>query len=167
MTVKKTTSKPNVIIYTDGACEGNPGRGGYGAVMLWGEKRKELSGGFRNTTNNRMELLAVIEALAALNQPCKVKVYSDSNYVVKAMNEGWVQNWRRNGWGNSQNKPTPNVDLWKRLLSLCDTHEVEFIWVKGHSGIAENERCDELAVAAAKAPNLPIDVGYATRADGS
>jgi len=148
------------VIYTDGACEGNPGRGGYGAVMLWGEKRKELSGGFRNTTNNRMELLAVIEALAALKQPCKVKVYSDSNYVVKAMNEGWVQNWRRNGWRNSQNKPTPNVDLWKRLLSLCDTHEVEFIWVKGHSGVEENERCDELAVAAAKAPNLPIDTGY-------
>ncbi len=160
MTVKKTHAKPEVVIYTDGACEGNPGRGGYGAVMLWGEKRKELSGGFRNTTNNRMELLAVIEALAALNQPCKVKVYSDSNYVVKAMNEGWAQNWRRNGWRNSQNKPTPNVDLWKRLLSLCDIHEVEFIWVKGHSGIAENERCDELAVAAAKAPNLPIDAGY-------
>jgi ribonuclease HI len=158
--LKKILSKPTVIIYTDGACEGNPGRGGYGAVMLWGEKRKEISGGFRNTTNNRMELLAVIEALAVLNQPCKVKVHSDSNYVVKAMNEGWVQNWRRNGWRNSQNKPTPNVDLWKRLLSLCDTHEVEFIWVKGHSGVEENERCDELAVAAAKAPNLPIDIGY-------
>ncbi len=161
--VEPERSKPEVVIYTDGACEGNPGRGGYGAVILCGKKRKELSGGFRNTTNNRMELLAVIEALAALEQPSKVKLYSDSTYVVRAMNEGWVQNWRRKGWRNAQNKPTPNVDLWERLLALCEIHEVEFLWVKGHSGVAENERCDELAVTAAQTPNLPIDTGYAVR----
>jgi ribonuclease HI len=158
--LRKAQSKPEVIIYTDGACEGNPGRGGYGVVILWGEKRQELSGGFQRTTNNRMELLAVIEALTALQQPCKVKLYSDSTYVVKAMNEGWVQNWRRNGWRNAQHKPTPNADLWKRLLSLCEQHEVEFCWVKGHSGIEENERCDALATAAAQSPNLQIDTGY-------
>ncbi|MFQ3599131.1 MAG: ribonuclease HI [Chloroherpetonaceae bacterium] len=162
--MKKAPSKPNVVVYTDGACEGNPGRGGYGVVMLWGEKRKEISGGFQRTTNNRMELLAVIEALAALKQPCNVKLYSDSNYVVNAMSEGWVESWRRKGWRNSQNKPTPNVDLWKRLLALCERHDVEFIWVKGHSGVEENERCDALAVAAAQQPNLPIDEGYTTRA---
>ncbi len=164
--MKNAQSKPEVIIYTDGACEGNPGRGGYGAVMLWGKKRKELSGGFERTTNNRMELLAVIEALSALKQPSKVRLYSDSNYVVNAMNKGWVQTWRQKGWRNSQNKPTPNVDLWKRLLALCERHDVEFIWVKGHSGIEENERCDMLAVEAARQPNLPIDEGYATR-DGA
>ncbi len=165
--MKKNQSKPKVVIYTDGACEGNPGRGGYGVVMLWGEKRKELSGGFQCTTNNRMELLAVIEALAALKQPCAVTLYSDSSYVVNAMNEGWVQNWRQKGWRNSQNRPTPNVDLWKRLLALCEQHDVEFIWVKGHSGVEENERCDALAVAAAQKPNLPIDAGYTTGADAS
>lgn len=165
--MKKTPSKPKVIIYTDGACEGNPGRGGYGAVMLWGEKRKEISGGYQCTTNNRMELLAAIEALAALKQPCSVKLFSDSSYVVNAMNEGWVQKWRRKGWRNSRNQPTPNVDLWKRLTALCERHDVEFVWVKGHSGVEENERCDMLAVAAAQEPNLPIDAGYATGADAS
>lgn len=158
--MEKSNDKNEVVIYADGACEGNPGRGGYGVVMLWGDKRKELSGGFQRTTNNRMELLAVIEGLAALNKPCKVKIYSDSSYVVNAMNEGWAHNWRRNGWRNSQNKPTPNVDLWKRLLALCERHDVEFFWVKGHSGIPENERCDELAVAASRQPRLPVDAGY-------
>lgn len=163
--MKHHKSKPKVIIYTDGACEGNPGRGGYGVVMLWGEKRKELSGGFQRTTNNRMELLAVIEALSVLKQPCAVTLYSDSNYVVNAMNKGWVQAWQRKGWRNSKNQPTPNVDLWKRLLALCEQHDVEFIWVKGHSGIKENERCDALAADALQAPNLPIDTGYTTRGD--
>lgn len=155
------TEKPEVTIYTDGACQGNPGRGGFGVVLIWGEKRKELSGGFNRTTNNRMELLAAIEGLALLNKPCKVKLYSDSSYVVNAFKEGWVYGWKQNGWRNSQKKPTPNVDLWKRLVALCETHEVEFIWVKGHSGVLENERCDELAVAAAQEPHLPIDAGYA------
>ncbi|MGQ9805447.1 MAG: ribonuclease HI [Chlorobiales bacterium] len=165
--MKQAPSKPHVVIYTDGACEGNPGRGGYGAVMLWGEKRKEISGGYQRTTNNRMELLAAIEALAALKQPCSVKLFSDSSYVVNAMNKGWVENWRRKGWRNSRNQPTPNVDLWKRLVALCEQHDVEFVWVKGHSGVEENERCDALAVAAAQQPNLPVDSGYTTRSDAS
>lgn len=163
--LKQAPSKPHVVIYTDGACEGNPGRGGYGVVMLCGEKRKELSGGFQRTTNNRMELLAVIEGLATLKQPCTVTLYSDSNYVVNAMKKGWVQTWRRKGWRNSKNQPTPNVDLWKRLLSLREQHDVDFIWVKGHSGVEENERCDALAVAAAQQPNLPVDSGYITQSD--
>lgn len=156
------SNKPDVIIYADGACEGNPGRGGYGAVLLWDKTRKEISGGFARTTNNRMELRAIIEALSLLNKPCRVKVYSDSKYVVDAMREGWVHSWRKKGWRNAQGKPTPNVDLWKRLLELCETHEVEFFWVKGHSGIEENERCDALAVAASQRPDLPADEGYSS-----
>jgi ribonuclease HI len=154
------TEKPEVTIYADGACQGNPGRGGFGVVLIWGEKRKEISGGFERTTNNRMELLAAIEGLSLLNKPCKVKLYSDSSYLVNAFNEDWVYGWKQKGWRNSQKKPTPNVDLWKRLIALCERHEVEFIWVKGHSGVLENERCDELAVAAAQGANLPVDAGY-------
>jgi ribonuclease HI len=144
-----------VIIYTDGGCEPNPGAGGYGAVLICGCHRKELSGGFRLTTNNRMELYAVIAALEALKKPCKVKLYSDSKYLVEAMTLGWVGRWEKKGW-----KKAKNPDLWKQITELCRTHEVEFFWVKGHAGNPNNERCDTLALGASKSENLPIDEIY-------
>ena len=137
-----------VTIYTDGACSGNPGPGGWGAVLMYGEHRKEISGGDAHTTNNRMELTGPIEALELLKQPCKVRLYSDSAYLVNAFNQRWIANWQRNGWQTSQKKPVENKELWQRLLELCRTHEVEFIKVKGHADNAENNRCDELARAA-------------------
>ena len=137
-----------VTIYTDGACSGNPGPGGWGAVLMYGEHRKEISGGDAHTTNNRMELTGPIEALEMLKQPCKVRLYSDSAYLVNAFNQHWIANWQRNGWQTSQKKPVENKELWQRLLELCRTHEVEFIKVKGHADNAENNRCDELARAA-------------------
>ncbi|WP_293966388.1 ribonuclease HI [uncultured Eubacterium sp.] len=135
-----------IEIYTDGACSGNPGPGGWGAVLVYNGKEKELSGSEKNTTNNRMELTAVIMALNALNQPCEVKLTTDSKYVCDAINKGWVYSWRKNGWKKSDKKPALNVDLWKELLSLLEKHEVEFIWVKGHNGHKYNEICDALAV---------------------
>lgn len=135
-----------IEIYTDGACSGNPGPGGWGAVLVYNGKEKELSGSEKNTTNNRMELTAVIIALNALNQPCEVKLTTDSKYVCDAVNKGWVYSWRKNGWKKSDKKPALNVDLWKELLSLLEKHEVEFIWVKGHNGHKYNEICDALAV---------------------
>ena len=137
-----------VTIYTDGACSGNPGPGGWGAVLMYGEHRKEISGGDAHTTNNRMELTGPIEALELLKQPCKVRLYSDSAYLVNAFNQHWIANWQRNGWQTSQKKPVENKELWQKLLELCRTHEVEFIKVKGHADNAENNRCDELARAA-------------------
>ena len=137
-----------VTIYTDGACSGNPGPGGWGVVLMYGEHRKEISGGDAHTTNNRMELTGPIEALELLKQPCKVRLYSDSAYLVNAFNQHWIANWQRNGWQTSQKKPVENKELWQRLLELCRTHEVEFIKVKGHADNAENNRCDELARAA-------------------
>lgn len=137
-----------VTIYTDGACSGNPGPGGWGAVLMYGEHRKEISSGDAHTTNNRMELTGPIEALELLKQPCKVRLYSDSAYLVNAFNQHWIANWQRNGWQTSQKKPVENKELWQRLLELCRTHEVEFIKVKGHADNAENNRCDELARAA-------------------
>ena len=137
-----------VTIYTDGACSGNPGPGGWGAVLMYGEHRKEISGGDAHTTNNRMELTGPIEALELLKQPCKVRLYSDSAYLVNAFNQHWIANWQRNGWQTSQKKPVENKELWQWLLELCRTHEVEFIKVKGHADNAENNRCDELARAA-------------------
>lgn len=134
-----------ITIYTDGACSGNPGPGGWGAVLMYGEHRKEISGGDAHTTNNRMELTGPIEALELLKQPCKVRLYSDSAYLVNAFNQHWIANWQRNGWQTSQKKPVENKELWQRLLELCRTHEVEFIKVKGHADNAENNRCDELA----------------------
>lgn len=154
-----------VTIYTDGACLNNPdGPGGYGAVLLHeknGKKyKKELSGGFENTTNNRMELMAVIVALEALKTPCKVKVYSDSKYIVDAINLGWVDKWQRFGWYRDAKRKSKakNVDLWKRLLAAMHPHNVEFEWVKGHAGIDLNERCDELATKAAEGEDLPEDI---------
>ncbi|WP_294912127.1 ribonuclease HI [uncultured Eubacterium sp.] len=135
-----------IEIYTDGACSGNPGPGGWGAVLVYNGKEKELSGSEKNTTNNRMELTAVIMALNALNQPCEVKLTTDSKYVCDAINKGWVYSWRKNGWKKSDKKPALNVDLWEELLSLLEKHEVEFIWVKGHNGHKYNEICDALAV---------------------
>jgi ribonuclease HI len=146
-----------VIIYTDGGCEPNPGRGGYGVVLIHGKHRKEISGGYRLTTNNRMELTAVIEALKALKEPCRVRLYSDSEYVVNAMTQGWVQKWIKKRW-----KKVKNPDLWKQMIELDAKHHVQFNWVKGHSGIPENERCDQLAVEASKLPDLPPDVVYET-----
>lgn len=135
-----------IEIYTDGACSGNPGPGGWGAVLVYNGKEKQLSGSEKETTNNRMELTAVIMALNALNQPCEVKLTTDSKYVCDAINKSWVYSWRKNGWKKSDKKPALNVDLWKELLSLLEKHEVEFIWVKGHNGHKYNEICDALAV---------------------
>lgn len=136
----------HVEIYTDGACSGNPGKGGWGAVLRYAGKEKELCGGEVETTNNRMELTAVIEALSALREPCAVTLTSDSKYVIDAITNGWVYSWKRNGWRRKDKKPALNVDLWEKLLPLLETHQVTFVWVKGHAGHPENERCDQLAV---------------------
>ncbi len=137
-----------VKIYTDGACSGNPGPGGYGAILLSRGHRKELSGGEPDTTNNRMELRACIEALRALKYPCEVELTSDSRYVVQGIEDGWAVRWRRNGWMRDKKTPAKNADLWQELLELCAVHRVRFLWVRGHDGHPENERADELAVAA-------------------
>ena len=145
-----------IIIYTDGAARGNPGPGGYGAVLIAGKYRKELSQGFKFTTNNRMELLAVIVALEALNKEGnEVTVYSDSKYVVDSVEKGWVFSWQKKGY-----KGKKNPDLWQRFLQVYKKHKVKFVWIKGHANIPENEVCDQLAVEASKQPNLPDDVGY-------
>ena len=138
--------KKTVEIFTDGACSGNPGPGGWGAVLRFMGREKELSGGEVDTTNNRMELTAVIEALSALKEPCKVSLTTDSKYVCDAINQGWVYSWQKNGWRKADKKPALNVDLWEKLLPLLERHDVTFLWVKGHAGHPENERCDELAV---------------------
>jgi len=152
------TRRPHITIYTDGACSGNPGPGGYAAVLLDGAgRRRELSGGFRHTTNNRMELLGVITALEALKRPCDVTLISDSEYIINAITKGWLANWQKKGWRKADKKPVMNIDLWQRLLPLLQEHNVEFKWTKGHAGNPENERCDELAVAASLLPNLPVD----------
>ena len=137
-----------VAIYTDGACSGNPGKGGWGAVLVYRSAEKELSGGEKNTTNNRMELTAVIMALKELKEPCEVTVTTDSKYVCDAINRGWLESWRKNGWRKADKKPALNVDLWEELLTLLAVHKVEFVWVKGHNGHPYNERCDKLAVSA-------------------
>jgi ribonuclease HI len=149
-----------VTIYTDGACLGNPGPGGYGVILLYKGHRRELSGGYRRTTNNRMELMAAITGLEALKKRCQVTLYSDSEYLVNAMSRGWAQRWRANGWKRNRREKVLNPDLWERLLRLCEQHEVQFSWVKGHAGAAENMRCDQLAMEAAQQPNLPCDDGY-------
>ncbi|MBP1549022.1 MAG: ribonuclease HI [Oscillospiraceae bacterium] len=135
-----------VEIFTDGACSGNPGPGGYGAILRVGEHVKELSGGEANTTNNRMELMGVISALSALKYPCDVVLTTDSKYVVDSVTKGWAKGWKAKGWIKSDKKPALNVDLWEKLLDLLEVHNVKFVWVKGHAGHPENERCDELAV---------------------
>lgn len=137
----------NVEIFTDGACSGNPGPGGWGAILRYNGHEKELSGGEKNTTNNRMELTAVIEALGSLKEPCRVTVTTDSKYVSDGINQGWAICWQKNGWRKADKKPALNPDLWQKLLDLLDIHDVKIVWVKGHAGHPENERCDELAVA--------------------
>ncbi len=136
-----------VEIFTDGACSGNPGPGGWGTVLRFGTHEKELSGGEANTTNNRMELTAVIEGLKALKEPCLVTLTTDSKYVCDSVTKGWVYGWQKRGWIKSDKKPALNVDLWEQLLPLLEKHKVTFVWVKGHAGHPENERCDRLAVA--------------------
>lgn len=156
-----------VKIYTDGAARGNPdGPGGYGAVLEYVDTKgqlhtKELSQGYKKTTNNRMELMAVIAALEALNRPCSVELYSDSKYVVDAFNQNWIGGWLKKGWKRGRNEPVKNVDLWKRLLQAKEPHQVRFIWVKGHDGHPQNERCDTLATAAADGEDLIEDAGLA------
>ena len=135
-----------VTLYTDGACSGNPGPGGWGAILEFNGVEKELSGGEENTTNNRMELTAVIRGLAALKEPCHVRLTSDSKYVIDAITKGWVYSWKRNGWRKADKKPALNIDLWEQLLPLVERHQMEYVWVKGHQGHPENERCDRLAV---------------------
>lgn len=136
-----------VELFTDGACSGNPGKGGWGAILRYEGHEKELCGGEMQTTNNRMELTAVIRGLQALKEPCHVRLTSDSKYVIDAVTQGWVYSWKRNGWRKADKKPALNVDLWETLLPLLETHQVEFLWVKGHQGHPENERCDKMAVA--------------------
>ena len=149
-----------VTIYTDGACLGNPGPGGYGVVLLYGNHRKELSAGFRLTTNNRMEILAAIIGLQSLRERCQVVLYSDSQYLVNAMQLGWAARWRANHWLRNKREKALNPDLWEQLLRCAETLDVEFRWLRGHAGHPENERCDQLAMAAAKGDNLAIDFGY-------
>ncbi len=157
---KSNSSSDMVIIYTDGGCIRNPGPGGFGAVLKFKDYRKEISGGFRKTTNNRMELMACIESLKALKKKCRVTIFSDSKYVVNSIEKGWVYRWRSNGWMRTRTEPAENVDLWEQLLDFCDRHHVEFKWVKGHAGNPENERCDQLAKENASKPDLPPDTAY-------
>ena len=142
--------RKHVTIFTDGACSGNPGPGGWGAILRYNQVEKELSGGEKETTNNRMELTAAISALSALKEPCKVTLYSDSKYLVDGMSKGWAKGWRARGWRKSDGKPALNPDLWQQLLDLFERHEVELVWIKGHNEHPENERCDRLAVAESK-----------------
>ena len=136
-----------ITLYTDGACSGNPGPGGWGAILEWEGHEKELSGGEASTTNNRMELTGVIRGLEALKEPCVVELYSDSKYVIDALEKGWAAGWQKRGWVKSDKKPALNPDLWQRLLELCQIHQVRCHWVKGHAENPKNNRCDELAVA--------------------
>jgi ribonuclease HI len=152
-------------MYTDGACIGNPGPGGYAAILLYQDHRRELSGGYRRTTNNRMEITGAIAGLSALRDKCRVTLYSDSEYLVNAMSKGWVERWRANGWKRNKRETALNADLWERLLQLCEYHEVRFDWVKGHAGSQENIRCDELATQAAQQGNLPVDQGYISQSE--
>lgn len=149
-----------VLIHTDGACLGNPGPGGYGAILHFDGREKELSGGFKLTTNNRMEILAVIAALETLTRPCQVKVVTDSMYVRDAIEKRWIANWKRNGWKTAAKTPVKNQDLWIRLDGLLAQHKVTFTWVRGHTGHPENERCDVLARNAAQGRGLEADTGY-------
>lgn len=156
----ESKDQKKVVIYTDGACSGNPGAGGYGVVLIYGGTKRELSEGYRLTTNNRMEVLAVIKGLEALKEPCQVTLYSDSKYVVDAIQKGWVTKWKANGWYRNKKERASNVDLWERLLVQLEHHQVTFQWVKGHADNPGNERCDELARGAIAAGNLLEDENY-------
>lgn len=142
---------PQVTLYTDGACSGNPGPGGYGALLLWKGKEKEISGGEAHTTNNRMEMRAIIEGLNALKRPCKVTIKSDSALIINAFTKGWIEGWQRRGWKKADKKPVENADLWKAMLEAARPHQIQWVKVKGHAGVELNERVDRLAVKAAAA----------------
>ncbi len=148
-----------VFLYTDGACSGNPGAGGYGTILKYKGREKEISAGYERTTNNRMEIMAVIAGLEALKEPCMVTLTSDSEYVINALEKGWAKGWQAKGW-KRKSGPALNPDLWERLLKLTDMHTIKYVWVKGHAGHPENERCDKLAVAASQSDNLLKDEGY-------
>jgi len=147
-----------IQLFSDGACSGNPGPGGYGVILKYNEHEKEFSAGYKSTTNNRMELMAIIVGLESLKESCYVEIYSDSKYIVDAINQGWAEKWRANNWKRNKKEKAKNIDLWSKLLDLLDRHEVEIHWVKGHAGHPENERCDKLAVTAATSPNLMEDI---------
>ncbi len=151
-----------VIIYTDGACSGNPGPGGYGAILQSGKHSRELSQGYRRTTNNRMELMAVIASLHILTRACEVTLYSDSRYVVDAIEKGWAKSWKARGWKKADKQPAMNADLWALALEQLGKHKVKLVWVKGHASNPNNNRCDEIAVAATKSTSLLVDEGYET-----
>jgi ribonuclease HI len=163
---RKAGTAADVVIYTDGGCSRNPGPGGYGVVMLEGGGRRELSGGFARTTNNRMELTACIKGLEALERTSSVIVYSDSQYVVNGIEKGWARRWKQNDWMRTRDAIAENSDLWSRLLDLCDKHTVSFSWVRGHDGNPENEHCDALAVAQTQRADLPPDHGYGKKEKG-
>jgi ribonuclease HI len=160
ITTGMTTARKSIALFTDGACSGNPGPGGYAVILRYGQHQRELSGGFRRTTNNRMELTAAIRGLEALKEPCVVTLFSDSQYVINGIAKGWARGWRAKAWRRQGGKTVPNWELWDRLLDLCDHHRVTLRWVEGHAGHTENERCDELAVLAAAGQDLPADPGY-------
>ncbi|MBN1408094.1 MAG: ribonuclease HI [Calditrichaceae bacterium] len=147
-----------IQLFSDGACSGNPGPGGYGVILKYNEHEKEFSAGYKSTTNNRMEMMAIIVGLESLKETCQVDVYSDSKYIVDAVNQGWALKWEANNWKRNKKEMAKNIDLWVRLLDLLEKHEVTMTWVKGHAGHPENERCDKLAVAAAASPTL-VDKG--------
>jgi ribonuclease HI len=149
-----------VTVFTDGACQGNPGPGGYCAVLVHADKRREIFGGFRKTTNNRMEMMAAIVALEALRYRCRVTVWTDSKYLHDSVELGWAKRWRAKGWVVKSGERAANPDLWQRLLDLCEGHDVQFRWLKGHAGHEENETCDRLSVFAAKGPDLMVDEAY-------
>ncbi|MCD8378133.1 MAG: ribonuclease HI [Candidatus Gastranaerophilales bacterium] len=163
--------KPIVEIYTDGACSGNPGKGGYGVVLRYKTSEgkyitKELSGGFSNTTNNRMEILAAIIAFEVLKKPCSITICSDSKYLIDAVKKKWLSSWIARGWKTAGKKPVKNIDLWKRLVAAMEPHDIDWVWVKGHNGHEFNERCDKLAVNAYNSGNLDIDTGFKNQSDG-
>ena len=163
-TPEESAALQRVIIHTDGGCKGNPGPGGFGVVLVAGRHRKELSAGFRLTTNNRMELRAAIAALELLNAPCEIELHSDSKYVIDAMTKKWVEGWKKRGWMTAGRTPVKNKDLWIRLVAASQPHKINWCWVKGHAGHAENERCDELANLAVARKEFLEDVGFAESA---
>jgi ribonuclease HI len=161
-----TLPKPHAVLYADGACSGNPGPGGWAFILRAGETRIEKSGGFRRTTNNRMEITAVLEGLRALKEVSRVDVHTDSQYVVNAMNQGWAVRWQAQGWKRNKKEKALNPDLWEELLDLCDRHDAAFHWTKGHAGDPDNERCDRLSKKALSAPGLPEDPGFEREESG-
>jgi ribonuclease HI len=157
---EESAALKSVIIHTDGACKGNPGPGGYGAILVSGRHKKELSAGFRHTTNNRMEMRAAIAALELLREPCEIALHSDSKYLVDAMTKKWVEGWKKKGWQTATKTPVKNKDLWLRLVAAMAPHKVQWHWVKGHAGHVDNERCDELANMGVRGGDLQEDVGF-------